>query len=128
LSPSSTTIRLPRAKSSASDSASAMPPAVSCTRYVNWHPKRCPEPSEFTMCPMCSVDVTMSTSRMPTLRICRTACQIIGSRPTGSRCLFVTSVSGARRVPLPPARMTPLSAVLESAVMDALESGPWSLR
>src|SRR3954463_2687485 len=31
----------------------------------------------------------------------------IGRFPSGSRCLFVIRVSGWRRVPLPPARMTP---------------------
>src|ERR1700722_2086541 len=39
----------------------------------------------------------------------RTGCQSIGSFPTGRRCLFVISVSGLRRDPTPPARMTPLT-------------------
>src|SRR5229473_5548599 len=36
-----------------------------------------------------------------------TGWKIIGSRPTGSRCLLVTLVSGNRREPVPPARTTP---------------------
>jgi aspartate-semialdehyde dehydrogenase len=33
--------------------------------------------------------------------------KIMGSLPTGNRCLFVTFVRGYSRVPVPPAGMTP---------------------
>jgi hypothetical protein len=56
------------------------------------------------------VEVTTMISSTAAPTSWRTGCQIIGSRPTGSRCLLVISVSGESRVPSPPARMTPFIA------------------
>jgi hypothetical protein len=56
---------------------------------------------------MCSTPVTMRISSIPAAVSLRTGWKIIGSRPTGSRCLLVTLVSGNRREPVPPARTIP---------------------
>src|SRR5688500_10726345 len=47
----------------------------------------------------------------------------MGRSKTGSRCLFVTSVSGNRRDPLPPASTTPFSAMLPPDVRKVSADG-----
>src|SRR3989454_11456510 len=59
---------------------------------------------------MCSPPVTTRISSTPAAVSLRTGWKIIGSRPTGRRCLLVTLVSGKRRDPGPPARMMPFIA------------------
>src|SRR5437868_7945437 len=112
LSPRITHISSSPAKFSASPSACAMPPASSCTLYVNRQRKSLPEPSSVTTSPMCSTPVTTRISSIPASVSLRTGWKIIGSRPTGRRCLLVTLVSGNRRDPVPPARMMPFIAAL----------------
>src|SRR3982751_807372 len=56
---------------------------------------------------MWSGPVTIRISRMPASTSLRTGWKIIGSRPTGSRGLFVTLVSGKSRDPVPPPSPTP---------------------
>ena len=77
----------PRPNRRARPSACAMPPASSCTQYVNSQPKSLPLPSRPTTAPMCSVPMTMRISRMPASMSFFTGWKIMGSRPTGKKVL-----------------------------------------
>src|SRR5665213_1298274 len=66
-----------------------------------------PLPSRRKNSPACVPPVTSISSSMPAWTSASTAYVTIGRSYRGSRCLFVIRVSGCRRVPEPPARMTP---------------------
>src|ERR1700728_4113162 len=68
------------------------------------------------------VDVTTKISSRPAPTSWRTGCHSIGSFPTGSRCLFVISVSGLRREPTPPARMMPLTVAPNTNLFELVSS------
>src|SRR5437899_239049 len=66
-----------------------------------------PDPRSPPIALKCSPPVTTKMSLMPARTRFSSGHQIIGLSKTGRRCLFVTSVRGRRREPVPPARMMP---------------------
>src|SRR6266545_3152637 len=73
-------------------------------------PYSCPFPSRRKNSPACVPPVTTISSPIPARTSASTAKLTMGRSPIGSRCLFVIRVSGWRRLPVPPARMTPFTS------------------
>src|SRR5947208_1437372 len=77
-----------------------------------------PLPSSRKNSPACVPPVTSINSWTPASTSASTAYVTIGRSYSGSRCLFVMRVSGASRLPAPPASITPFIGAMLAAALS----------
>src|SRR3989344_4608819 len=97
-----------------------MPPLlVSCCAYEIVTPYSLPDPKNSTKSPACSLPHTTMISVIPDVFSVASGYNTIGLSYTGNKCLFVIRVSGRKRVPSPPATMTPFMILFYSILFLA---------